>query len=451
MKRVLDILFRLLDIGIITATANMYLLQKNESSGWWCLLLVCLFLVLNVSPQFFLDRKKTAKLTICHQGCELLYGFLGSLVVLIIVQIMLLFGDADKGFVNFTSWTDWLFHILCMIFTECIVFWNGIIRVYVTSNQLGMKWRVLGIVCGWIPIVHFIALGKILQVAGREVQVENSKILLNESRKEEEICATKYPILLVHGVFFRDFRFFNYWGRIPKELEENGAVVYYGNQQSAASVTDCGKELAQRILQIRKDTGCEKVNIIAHSKGGLDARYAIAMCGIEDYVASLTTINTPHRGCEFADYLLSKVGEPQKQMIADAYNTALGKLGDKNPDFLAAVTDLTSMACSERNYHVKDSEKVYYQSFGSKLNVASGGRFPLNLTNRFVEYFDGENDGLVGEKSFCWGESYEFLTVKGKRGISHGDVIDLNRENFQDFDVREFYVQLVADLKRQGF
>ena len=256
---------------------------------------------------------------ISHQGCELLYGFLGSLVVLIIVQIMLLFGDADKGFVNFTSWTD------------------------------------------------------------------------------------------------------------------------------------CGKELAKRILQIQQETGCEKVNIIAHSKGGLDARYAIAMCGIEDYVASLTTINTPHRECEFADYLLSKVGEQQKQVIAVTYNTALYQLGDNNPDFLAAVTDLTSMACSERNYHVKDSEKVYYQSFGSKLNVASGGRFPLNLTNRFVEYFDGENDGLVGEKSFCWGESFEFLTVKGKRGISHGDVIDLNRENFQDFDVREFYVQLVADLKRRGF
>ena len=78
-------------------------------------------------------------------------------------------------------------------------------------------------------------------------------------------------------------------------------------------------------------------------------------------------------------------------------------------------------------------------------------RFPLNLTYRFVNRFDGANDGLVGEKSFPWGEKFTFLTVTGKRGISHGDVIDLNRENFDDFDVREFFVQLVADLKPRGF
>ena len=30
-------------------------------------------------------------------------------------------------------------------------------------------------------------------------------------------------------------------------------------------------------------------------------------------------------------------------------------------------------------------------------------------------------------------------------------MIDLNRQNIQEFDVREFYVQLVADLKKRGF
>ena len=67
-----------------------------------------------------------------------------------------------------------------------------------------------------------------------------------------------------------------------------------------------------------------------------------------------------------------------------------------------------------------------------------------------VRHFDGPNDGLVAEASFRWGEAYTFLTVKGKRGISHGDMIDLNRENIPDFDVREFYVQLVRDLKVRG-
>lgn len=68
-----------------------------------------------------------------------------------------------------------------------------------------------------------------------------------------------------------------------------------------------------------------------------------------------------------------------------------------------------------------------------------------------VDNFDGANDGLVGMNSCEWGEHFQFLTVRGRRGISHGDMIDLNRENFDSFDVREFFVQLVADLKKQGF
>lgn len=56
----------------------------------------------------------------------------------------------------------------------------------------------------------------------------------------------------------------------------------------------------------------------------------------------------------------------------------------------------------------------------------------------------------MGEKSFLWGEKYRFLTASGNRGISHGDMIDLNRENFDGFDVREFYVQLVDELRQIG-
>ena len=94
---------------------------------------------------------------------------------------------------------------------------------------------------------------------------------------------------------------------------------------------------------------------------------------------------------------------------------------------------------------------VLYQSVGSKLNKAGGGRFPLNFTYHLAKYFDGANDGLVGEKSFPWGETFQMLTVNGTRGISHGDMIDLNRENIPEFDIREFYVQLVAKLKQGGY
>ena len=391
----------------------------------------------------------------CERGCENLYAFLASTgisVAILILVITKLIPVTDSSFGDW-SWgaLDWVIYILTCVCVLAIVFWVGIIRIYVSSKQLGIKWRVLGIVCGWIPVVHLIVLNKLIHIAKNEARFENEKLITDKNRASERLCDTRYPILMVHGVFFRDFTYLNYWGRIPEALTKNGARIYYGNHQSAASVIDSGREIAQRIMQIVQETGCGKVNIIAHSKGGLDSRYAISQLGMAPYVASLTTINTPHRGCEFADYLLGKIPEDKQQLIAGGYNSALKKLGDTNPDFMAAVTDLTAAACEAFNVAVPDPEGVFIQSTGSCLIKGSGGRFPLNMTNKFVQLFDGENDGLVGSESFRWGFKYTYLRPSGSRGISHGDVIDLNRENIDTWDVREFYVDLVHQLKTMGF
>ena len=345
----------------------------------------------------------------------------------------------------------WVVNSLIAIVLESVVFWNGIIRVYIASEQLGIKIRVIGIACGLIPLANLIALGVILHTVSREVAFENSRIRRNASRREQQVCATKYPLLMVHGVFFRDYKYFNYWGRIPKELELNGAKVYYGNHQSAASVEDSGKEIADRIIQLVRETGCEKVNVIAHSKGGLDSRAALMRPDVAEYVASLTTVNTPHRGCEFADYLLTKIPEAGQQYLADRYNMTLRKLGDPNPDFLGAVNSLTAASCRIFNENTPDAADVYYQSVGSTLKKAGSGRFPMNFTYHLAKYFDGPNDGLVSESSFPWGQEHHLLTARGNRGISHIDIIDLNRKNIPGFDVREFYVQLVKELKDRGF
>ena len=334
---------------------------------------------------------------------------------------------------------------------EGILLLNGSIRLFATSVQMGIRYRVAIMLLWWIPVLNLFFLYKLYRLAGQEYEIELEKIELDEVRKESECCHTKYPLLMVHGVFFRDARFFNYWGRIPKELIRNGAEIYYGNQQSAVTVAESGKELAERIKQIVQETGCGKVNVIAHSKGGLDIRYAISEYDVADYVASLTTINTPHRGCMFADYLLEKVPEGLRKSMAKRYNDTLCRLGDTSPDFLGAVTDLTAARCQERNQKIVDSEYVYYQSIASSMSKGQSGRFPLNFSYDLVKYFDGENDGLVSVESALWGNVYRTLKPEGKRGISHGDMIDLNRENVSNFDVREFYVNLVQDLKEKGF
>lgn len=408
------------------------------------LLLIWGLIVINIVPALSRRRISGKRLRVCADGCELLIYFLISVTASIICLLVTL------PIVLAENKLLWFGDLTCVILVETVVFFSGIIRVYLTSAQIGIKWRIIGVVCGWIPVVHLVVLMKIIRMASDEWEFESGKIMQAQERKGEELCRTRYPILMVHGVFFRDFKYFNYWGRIPKELKKHGAVIYYGNHQSAASVADSGRELACRIEEIVAETGCEKVNIIAHSKGGLDSRYAVSCLGMEKYVASLITVNTPHRGCIFADYLLDKIPETVKDKVAESYNSALKVLGDENPDFMAAVTDLTASACKEFNEKVEDRHGIYYQSIGSKLNVASGGRFPLNFSHQLVKYFDGPNDGLVAESSFPWGEDYIFLTTTGKRGISHGDMIDLNRENIKDFDVREFYVRLVNGLKEKN-
>ena len=427
---------------VVLASANAVWLFP-VIGGWGIAALALLLVLVNVFPSGR-PPAPTRRLRVCESGCALLRLFLYSAVPTAI-------GHIAAAFVLFPArWDEWLLGALVAVAVESIVFWNGILRVYGASVQLGIKLRVIGILCGWIPIANLWALGVILRTVTREVAFESEKLRLDEARAGEKICATRYPLLLVHGVFFRDRKFPNYWGRIPAALEQNGARVFYGNHESAASVADSAQELAERIRVIVETTGCEKVNVVAHSKGGLDIRWAAANCGAAARIASITTINTPHRGCVFADALLEKIPVRVQRSIADKYNAAMKKLGDKAPDFMAAVRDLTASGCAALNPRMQDAPNVLYRSVGSRLNGAASGKFPLNLSYPLVRRYDGANDGLVSLDSFPWGEDYTLLTVNGRRGISHADVIDLNRENIAGFDVREFYVQLVADLKHRG-
>ena len=427
----------------ISFIANSYAIFLQEPQSLF--FLVPIFLFINVLAGCSILKTKRKSLKICYHGTVLLVLFYISIIVSAICQIVIAIKTIPNNYMLF------IWSLVFCIYVNFVVFWNGIICVYLTSTQLGIKTRIIGIICGMIPIANLVALFFIIKTTITECLVEAKKEKINKQRHDLKICSTKYPILLVHGVFFRDTKYFNYWGRIPGELEANGATIFYGNHHSASSVADSADELKSRIAEILAETSAEKLNIIAHSKGGLDCRYAISKLGISDKVASLTTINTPHNGCLFADYLLNKIPSTAKNKVADTYNSTLKKLGEPNPDFLAAVNDLTNNHCKKLNFELSTPKHVFCQSVGSVLAKATNGKFPLNLSYHLVKYFSGENDGLVDETSFKWGENYILLRPTEKRGISHGDMIDLNRQNFHGFDIREFYVNLVNDLKNKGF
>ncbi len=422
--------------------ANCFLLLYRAPIWVWPV--VILFLVVNILPLYSGAKFPGIRLHICNHGVKCLSLFGMATVFTVVFQMVLLCTLVPQ------RWELWALNVLQCVVVLAIVFWNGMICVYATSVQLGLKVRILGIIFGLVPIANLVMLGVILKKTAAECAFEVHKFAVDQQRKDAKICATKYPILMVHGVFFRDTAFFNYWGRIPKALEANGARVYYGGHESAAAIEDSGLELAERIESLVRKLGCEKINIIAHSKGGLDCRYVIEHTGAREHIASLTTVNTPHRGCEFADYLLDVIPEKMQNKVASTYNAAMRKLGDDDPDFMAAVRNLTHTYCRQFDASTPLPEEIPCKCIGSVLKKASDGKFPMNFTYALAKYFDGPNDGLVGEDSFQFCQDYIKIEIPGKRGISHGDVIDLNRQDIPGFDVREFYVQLVADMKSRG-
>ena len=427
---------------LLTVVFNSYMLIKNAL--WALAIIIPAFLALSILPGTSPRGTKRLKWRICNHGTTVLSIFTWTLIPSLLWHVALAFLTLPENYL------DLIFSVLYCILFSALFFWNGIICVYCTSTQMGIKWRVIGALCGMIPILNLIILTKIINVTAEEIEFEIQKEIVCSDPALAEICKTKYPIVLVHGIFFRDNKLFNYWGRVPRTLQLHGATIYYGQHQSALTVKESARELTHRIQLIVERSGCEKVNIIAHSKGGLDCRYAISEFGLAPYVASLTTVNSPHRGCLFAEKLLYAIPERVKNKVATAYNVSLRALGDENPDFLAAIEDLTASSCQKRNEELTFPEGIYAQSIGSVMSHPRKGQFPLNLSYRYVKNFDGENDGLVGEGSFAWGEKYTLLRTEGDRGISHGDMIDLNRENIRDFDVRAFYTSLVSDLREKG-
>lgn len=330
-----------------------------------------------------------------------------------------------------------------------LLLWNGILRMFFTSMRLRVRMRVLMLLAMWVPIVNLLVLIHAMRLVAAEYDFACYKESVRSTRVESDLCRTKYPLILVHGIGFRDLKYFNYWGRIPRELTRYGATVYYGNQEALGTIVYNAGDIRRKILEVVKETGCEKVNIIAHSKGGLDARYAISRLGMDEYTASLTTVSTPHHGCRFVD---KAIGLPEGlyRLVARIFDHTFSKLGDKNPDFYTATHQFSTASSREFNETVPDAKGVYYQSYASRMHDCFSDPL-LWIPYSLIKPLEGDNDGLVSTESAKWGEFKTTFESRGHRGISHGDMIDLKREDYKGFDVVECYVQIVSELAKKGY
>ncbi|KAA3610373.1 MAG: hypothetical protein D8M58_05845 [Calditrichaeota bacterium] len=220
-----------------------------------------------------------------------------------------------------------------------------------------------------------------------------------------------YPIILAHGfarpdflidsVFttlnlsIYDFSFvsdrFHYFKGIASHLKKNGFDVHHSRVSWAADVKTRAKDLTVEVKRVLKETGKDKVHIIAHSMGGLDARYMIINQKMADSVFSLSTIGTPHLGSVLADYVVEKGVDKILGLVGNFMN-------------LEGINSLTTRECENFNLYAKDYEAgndVIYQVYYTKKDYEQTF-IPFQPSWKLINESEGENDGLVCVTSQKW-------------------------------------------------
>ena len=257
-------------------------------------------------------------------------------------------------------------------------------------------------------------------------------------------CKTRYPLLLAHGLGVTEQGgLYVPWGRIPDALRAHGAQVFFGGQDAWGSIEDGAARLADMVRRIRRETGSARVNIIAHSKGGLEARHLISAMGYGRYVASLSMLSTPNRGSRVAEWLLRM--QPGITVWAHGNDAWWRRHGDAAPVTLRAGEQLTPAYLEAFNRTHPDAACVYYQSWGARLG-RNNPDAAMQLTRGLFYPAHGDSDGLVTPASARWGRYRGTL-----ENVGHQQLVDAAGRDVGAFDVRAFYIRLVRELTEMGF
>ncbi len=203
------------------------------------------------------------------------------------------------------------------------------------------------------------------------------------------------PVVLVHGLFGFDRigvpgARFDYFRGIAKHLDSLGCHAHAVRLPPRGSVPDRAKELVSCIEALPH----ERIDLICHSLGGLDARYALAHLGLAKRVRSLVTVGTPHRGTPLADLALKGPLNWARKLI--------GAIGLP----IEALEWLGTEALAKFNEQVKDVPGVRYTCIvGGMHKPDSVVPLPLVPAHAYLKKVAGPNDGLVPIASQYWGET----------------------------------------------
>ncbi|HTE49702.1 MAG TPA: triacylglycerol lipase [Kofleriaceae bacterium] len=273
-------------------------------------------------------------------------------------------------------------------------------------------------------------------------------------KSSAEVARQPLPIVLLHGAAgFDQIGPLEYYFDVADTLEDDGQVVFTTEVDPLQTIDVRAEELAEQIDEILAATGAPRVHLIAHSQGGLDARFLISSLGYGDRVASLTTIATPHQGSRVADVGLGLVPGPAEEVIGFLIDLLVGGVVGSEQDVIAQLYQLTEeYAVGTFNPENPDDPQVAYYSVGG---VTQTNPFanpftkdvcdPLLLVGYFILAPTGANDGLVTVTSARHG------TYLGSVPADHLDEVgQLFGTTALGFNHRSFYRKLARFLTDPG-
>ncbi len=257
------------------------------------------------------------------------------------------------------------------------------------------------------------------------------------ARPTRQRCVPRYPVVFLHGMLANTMLRMqipedtNYFSHLRLFLRERGIEALYPNVEPTGGVAARAEQLRDLIRHWTE----EPVNLVAHSMGGLDARYLITHLGMADRVASLTTIATPHRGTSVADWFCLNFRHRVPLLLT------LEAFGINVDGFRDCRTDM----CRAFNERTPDAPSVRYFSYTA--SVPSSRVSPLlRRAWNILTTAEGENDGLVSVRSAVWGE------VIGRLSVDHfvqtPDCLFVRPG--ETFDAVDFYSRLIEDLAHRG-
>lgn len=275
-----------------------------------------------------------------------------------------------------------------------------------------------------------------------------------------DYAKTKYPIVLVHGMFgFDNIGPLAYWYGIPDDLREHGATVFVVQVPALDSTVARGEALLPQVEQIAAVYG--KVNLIGHSHGGPTARYVAHVR--PDLVASVTTVASPNTGSPVADLIVNSPGDS----LAVALGNALGSLidllsgGGYSQDMQASLNSLSSAGSAKFNSIAPEGmpttpcgqgassvNGVRFYSWGGTgvlTNVLDPSDALLAVTS--LAFGSTPNDGLVGRCSNHFGD-----VLRDNYYLNHLDEVNqlVGLHSLFETDPKTLYLDQANRLKNQG-